>query len=134
MPRYNPDDVNQLLPAGDYDAVVKRAELKTSSQGNEMIELILTCYGVGGIRSDVKDYLVFAPGALYRIKQFCESADLDFGRGELEAEECLGRNVRVSVGISKQTGYADKNKVADYLVQVGGSFKPPDDADSEIPF
>lgn len=131
MPRYNPDDVNQLLPSGDYDAVVKRAELKVSAQGNDMIELILTCYAAGGIRGDVYDYLVFTPGALYKIKQFSESAGLDFGRGELQAEECSGKNVRVSVGISKQAGYADKNKVADYLVQIGGQVKPADD---DIPF
>lgn len=118
MPRYDKNQAtepNPLFQRGTYDAVVKRAVEKVSAAGNDMIEVILTCYAPDGTETDVFDYLVFSPGMLYKVRHFCESAGIDFDKGELAAEECVEQNVRVQLKIEKQEGYRDKNSVDDYV-------------------
>ena len=137
MPRYNHKAADsQLLPVGTYDAVVKRAEEKLSEAGNEMIELILTCYGPNGLENDVFDYLVFSNNVLYKVKHFCESAGINFEKDELTADECVDQNVRVKLKIDKREGYKDKNAVTDYVERtgapaIGGLQKPRDE---DVPF
>lgn len=145
MPRYNPKEAsepNPLFPKGEYNAVVKRATEKTSSGGNNMIELILTCYGPGDSTTDVFDYLVFTPAILYKVRHFCESAGIDFNKGDLTAEECLDMNVKVKLKIDKgDEKYREKNAVDDYVgttaartratVGAAPAAKP---ADADIPF
>ncbi len=115
MPRYNPEDANEVMfDPGVYDAVVKHASEGTSKSGNDMIKLILTVYGPKG-ETDVFDYLVFSEAVLYKVKHFCESAGIDFGRGVLDESDCLDKNVKVKLVIDENEGYAPKNAVKDYV-------------------
>jgi hypothetical protein len=138
MPKYNPSDAinGGIIPAGTYEAVVKRADNKTAKSGSEMIQLILTVYGPE--ESDVFDNLVFHPKMMYRIQHFCDSAGIDFNKGELDANECVGRNVRVRLGI-KDDEYGKANVVKDYTLRTSTSGAPVtvknvDPIDAEIPF
>ena len=134
MPRYNPDAAIDLLPAGTYEAVVKRATEKLSKTQNEMIELILTCFSPGGVEVDVFDYLVFVDSMAYKVKHFCESAGIPV-TGELTVDQCIDRNVRVKLKVDKGGEYPDKNSVADYLVRTPTEKPiPAKPADPDLPF
>lgn len=127
MGRYNPDAVVEVIPPGTYEAVVKKATNDVSKGGNDMIKLTLDVYTPAGLPVTVWDYLVFSDSVLYKVKHFCESAGIDFEKGELEAEECIEKNVKVKLKIDKQDGYADKNAVADYVKRNGAAGKPAND-------
>lgn len=113
--RFNPDAASGLLPVGQYAATVKLAKDKTSKAGGEMIELILTVYGPDGLQVDVFDYLLASDNWQWKVRHFCESAGLDYARGELLADWCADQTVRVNIGVEKKEGYAEKNRVLDYL-------------------
>jgi hypothetical protein len=119
MGTYNPEAAVEVIPAGTYDAVVKKATDEVSKSGNDMIKLILTVYTPAGITVDVFDYLVFSDAVLYKVKHFCESAGIDFAKGELEGGECVEKNVKVKLAIDSQEGYPDKNVVKDYVKRSG---------------
>jgi hypothetical protein len=125
-----------LLPEGQYEAVVKRAEEKVSKSGNPMIELIVTCFTVTGAKVDVFDYLLSTDDWAWKVRHFCESAGLEWAGGSLNDHQCVDRNVRVNLSIKKQAGYPDKNSVADYLPRptfaVNAVNRAPEDDD--IPF
>jgi len=125
-----------LLPEGQYEAVVKRAEEKVSKSGNPMIELIVTCHGPTGGKYDVYDYLLSSDDWAWKVRHFCESAGLEWAGGTLTDRDCVDRNIRVNLSIKKQAGYADKNSVADYLPRptfaVSSVNRAPEDDD--IPF
>jgi len=139
MPSYNPADAvmpaRKILPAGTYEAVVEKAELTTSDAGNEQIKVTLTVYG-GDSEQTVWDYLVFKDTVLYKVKHFCESAGIDFEKGDLRAEECLEKNVRVKLKIDPPKGqYPEKNAVADYVKRNGAAPSVPmSDNDPNMPF
>ena len=136
MAQYNPKAVvDEVLPAGIYDAVVKKATNDVSKGGNEMIKLMLEVYTPTGIAATVWDYLVFTDSVLYKVKHFCESAGIDFDKGELEGEECVDQNVRVKLVIDEQEGYAPKNAVKDYMKRNGATVpvKKPE-KDPLVPF
>ena len=134
--RYNPDAAEQMLQPGQYAAVVKNATDKVSKSGNDMIELIVTVYGTNGTQVDVFDYLLSTDQWQWKVRHFCESAGIDYAKGELTSDECVDQNVKVNVAIDKgKDGYADKNKIADYLpraTEVAVSAAPVKDDD--IPF
>lgn len=148
MPKYNPgDQINGgILEPGSYEAVVKRAENKLSKAAKarhetepNMIEVILTVYGTTE-ESDVFDYLLFDPKMLHKVRHFCDSAGIDFMNGDLDATQCVGKNVRVRLGV-KDDDYGRANVVKDYLMRTSANGAPvtatklerePEDAD--IPF
>jgi hypothetical protein len=136
--RYRPDAAERTdtLPIGQYEAVVKRAEEKTSKAGDPMIEVILTVYGAAGKETDVFDYLLSLDDWQWKVKHFCESAGIDYARGELTDEQCFGKNVRVDLKVEKKEGYRERNAVKDYLPRSGVAVtsvnREPQDAD--IPF
>ena len=130
--KFTPQEELDILPIGEYDAVVKRAEEKNSNAGNAMIEVILTCYAPNG-QLDVFDYLV--PDAMaWKVRHFCKSADIDYMKGELTEAMCVGKNVRVSLTQKKAPGYPLRNNVDDYLERNGSPSLIPAKQDDDIPF
>lgn len=113
--KYNPDAATGMLPAGLYSATVKLAKDKVSKAGTDMIELILTVYGPDGLQVDVFDYLLSSDNWQWKVRHFCESAGLDYARGELRADWCSDQSVRIRLEVEKKEGYPDKNRVSDYL-------------------
>lgn len=128
---------NDLLAVGEYDASVKVAEEKISKSGNEMIELQLEVYSEGR-RVPVFDYLM-AEGFEWKMRHFCESAGLDYERGEMSDSELIGLSLRVHLGQEKQAGYPMKSKVTDYVprlqagVATGGAVSESG-VDDDLPF
>lgn len=93
--KFNPNDYDpskDFSPpaAGDYDFKVVWAEEKSSSKGNEMIELKLEICPAGRKAIQVKDWLVFTKECINKIKGFCDATGLDFSKGEISADDCLG--------------------------------------------
>jgi hypothetical protein len=114
------DELNPVLMPGEYDAEVIKSEEKVSQKGNEMIAIKLRVYHDGGTII-VDDWLLDGPSApaAAKLKRFCESADLvaAYENGELCADSCMSRSVRVKLKIVRdETGqYGDKNGVAGYV-------------------
>jgi hypothetical protein len=132
--KHTPAKEVDMFPPGTYEAVVGRAEEKTSQAGNEMIELVLRVYGPDGATIPVYDYLISADSSAWKIRHFCKSAGLDYEKGDLSTGECDGQNVRVILAITKDKNgkYPDKNTVKDYLERNGNAKDGgPDD---DIPF
>jgi hypothetical protein len=110
---------SELLSPGEYDAEVMTAEEKQSKSGNDMIAMRLKVYGDNGAEASVFDYLLDA--VAYKVRHFAEAAGMidAYERGELYAEDLVGKVVRVKLKIEhdKTGNYADKNAVQDYIVQ-----------------
>ena len=109
-----------LLEPGECDYEVVKAESKLSqASGNKMIELVLKVWDVKGREKYVYDYLVNTPRMEYKIKHFCESANLmeDYISGSLSAIKCTGRCGKLKLIISKDKSgeHKDKNSVQDYI-------------------
>lgn len=108
-----------LLPKGDYDAVVRTAVDKVSkTSGNDMIELELVVYGPSGEQKLIRDYLVATDGGQAKIQRFCRSAGMwdAYQAGELYADGMKDASVRVKVKVEAAKGdFGPKNGIADYL-------------------
>lgn len=123
-----------VRPPGDYYARIKSAEKKKSaSAGNTMVELNLELED--GWR--VYDRLVFTPGSLFRVHNFCDAVGLDFDSGTFDEEALPGTRVHVRLAIEKSVGFPDKNKVVEYLPITVTSVREVVDGelqDDEVPF
>lgn len=125
----------QLLPDGEYGAVIDDAKERNSKTGNPMIELTLSVYDMNGKAHTVKDYLVFTRGMMWKVIHCAESAGLieEYNNKKFGEDILRGRNINVKIGIEKGaeipfdklkgkpvgTHYSDKNKVEDYLKKDG---------------
>jgi hypothetical protein len=105
-----------LLVGGDYAFEVTKAEEQTSKAGNDMVKLQLNIPDEEERSHTVFDYLVGTEGAAYKVRHFAEAVGLldDYERGELKADDMVGRSGIAVVGIQKQSGYPDKNVIRDY--------------------
>ncbi len=121
----------QLLKEGEYDAVIAASQDKTSGSGNPMMDITLQVFDAAGKARDVRDFLVFTKGMMWKIIHFADSAGLlkQYEEGKLCSEVAIGNRVRVKITIEegseipqdklkgKPTGtkYPNKNKVDDYI-------------------
>lgn len=136
--------VANLLIGGDYPFEVVNAEEQTSKAGNDMVKLRLNVINAEDRGHTIFDYLVGTEGAAYKLRHFAESVGLlaEYERGEMTADQMVGRSGTCQVGIQKDKSgqYPDKNVIRDYVVPKkngNGADKPKsakDDFDSEIPF
>lgn len=101
------------LPDGAYPFSVMKAERKISKAGNDMIKLMLRLYGPDS-EGICTDYLMEAMP--YKLGAFCELTGLEerYNSGELDADDCQGREGFVSVKRIKDS-YGVKNEVKDYV-------------------
>lgn len=125
-----------ILPDGDYDAVVIAAENRLSSNsGNPMIDITLQVFDENGSSQDVRDFIVFTKKMMWKVIHFATSANLmeAYQDQKLSAEVVIGS--RVTVKIKTESGglipdyklkgklpgarYPDKNKVDDYIKTEG---------------
>lgn len=134
-----------LLPEGEYDFVVIKAEDKVSQKkGTPMIKVTLGIYQNDGTQRIINDYLM--ESFPRKLRRFAEVIGLlaQYEMGELNAEECEGRAGKCTLIIKKQIEFPDKNEVKDYVVNRGEAFKPmdlsisnppaPATAEDDIPF
>lgn len=140
---YSEEEANKLrysiLKDGEYNAVIDKAELKISSNGNAMFEMTLSVYDENKRANTVKDYLVFSPKMTWKVIHCCSSAGVleQFEAKRLVPQLLVGRNVRVAVGLQvgnlisdeklngkpKGSLYPDKNIITDYLPRLGAQSK-----------
>ncbi len=153
----------QLLPKGEYDAVIVKSEDKQSHSGNPMMDMTLHVYDKEGHQHPVRDFLVFTKSMMWKAIHCAESAGIidQYKSGQLCSIGIQGKSVRVKIGIeegkeipedklgdrSRGAKYPDKNKVEDYVKndsqsskQTAGSYtRPPmqiplSEEDSDVPF
>lgn len=148
MAKFTPQDTKQLdegggydlLPVGDYDFEVTKAEDGLSKSGNEQIKLTLAVYQ-GDRKYTVWDYLTFTEKSQWKAYSFCKATELveEFKAGELSAFHCGGRIGELKIGIQKaQDEHPEKNTVKSYIPKEeaaraipGAKPTAPDD---DIPF
>ena len=112
------EEASNVLPDGDYDFLVSAAREKTSSSGNEMIELVLEVYDSEGKGRQVWDWLVDSTHALpkMKVRHFCRCCGLmeAYEADNLDGLQCEGKSGKVRLIIEK-SDYGLKNRVRDYL-------------------
>jgi hypothetical protein len=126
-----------LVPEGIYDFEIIAAHDAISKSGNEMIQLSIHFYDKDGKLKSIDDYLLEA--LAYKLRHAAEACGLieKYKKGELDAEDFIGKTGKFKLGISKGKAnplggfYRDKNDVKDYIV---GSKSSPVALDDEIPF
>lgn len=141
-----------LLEEGDYDAVVKVATRRTSTQGNVMADMYLSVFDNNGNAHEVRDFLVFTEKMLWKIKHFCDSSGQSeiYAAEKFEPEMASNQHVRVRIGIAKGNEipfdklngkvpgsfYPDKNVVNDYIADKCDTIGKPKDEfiNDAIPF
>lgn len=143
-----------LLPDGDYPMIVEKSTGRMSGSGNAMAELNLKVYEKNGSSSYIKDYLLFTPSMIWKMKHFCESASLqkEYEEKKFRPELAEGKNVigRVRVQKGKEipedklngkppgSCYPDKNVVVDYVTKEMSIASPKNEDDfiddKDIPF
>lgn len=153
----NEDDVMSArfnyLNDGEYDAMIKFATRSISKIGNVMGDLSVSVFDKEGNTHDLRDFLVFTPKMLWKVKHFCDSSGLEkeYIEERFTPEMAQGKFVRVRVarqfgneipedklnGKAPGARYPDKNVIEDYIpgaTRVNG--KPSDECfiNDEIPF
>jgi hypothetical protein len=102
-------------PKGAYDFEVAAAEDATSKAGNEMIVLELQVFDQNGNRRQMKDWLLETLPV--KLKHACEAVGLHaaYENGNISSYDFVGRTGRLTLGIERQSGYEDRNKVLGYI-------------------
>jgi hypothetical protein len=118
-----------ILPEGEYFAVIVESEMKPTKAGTGEI-LKLTYQIVDGAQEGRKfweNLNIRNPNeiaqriALQSLKKICEAT----GAGAItDSEELHGKPLFVKLVIKKQEGYSDKNEVKGYRAHVPGAAKP----------
>jgi len=138
-----------LLKEGEYDAVIAASQDKQSaSSGNPMMDITLQVFDENGKARDVRDFLVFTKGMMWKVIHFADSAGIleAYEQGKLCSEVAIGNRVRVKITVEeggeipadklkgKPAGskYPDKNKVEDYIKKADQ--KPLAQKDEDDPF
>lgn len=124
---------------GLYDFEVIAAEEQISKAGNDQIKLTNKLYDKEGKSRTVFDYLVSTAGMAYKVRHFASASGLlaQYERGELRADDCVGKTGRCQIGIEKKEGYPDKNSIQDYAATSGSRLIdsiPDSELNDEIPF
>lgn len=123
MAKFTPrDDMDELLPVGEYDAVVIAAEETESKAGSPMFKVTLEVYGDEGRKLHVFEYLLLEGAASWKLKAFCRAAGLmdRYKAGEINEEDLQDAPVRVK--LEREAGNGDfppKNVVRGYLTPKG---------------
>ena len=128
----------QLLPVGEYDAVIEKSTDKTSNNsGNPMMDMTLSVYDREGRAHPVRDFLVFTKNMMWKAIHCAESAGIidQYKSGQLCSNGIQGKSVRIKLGIeegkeipgdklgdrSPGARYPDKNRIEDYLKKTSQS-------------
>jgi hypothetical protein len=110
--------MGNLLSPGIYEFEVIKAEEKPSQAGNDMIKLVLKIFTPNGDERIIYDNLLEI--LEWKLAHFCEAVGLfnDYENHVISADKCEGKKGRAKIYIQKDKNgvYADKNAVADYVI------------------
>jgi hypothetical protein len=126
--KYNPKA--GLIPDGDYDATIVKAEEKLSKAGNAMMECVLRVYGPSGQTVEITDWLMEA--LIWKMQHLSKAIGHDFEVGHLHPNEVIDQNVRVKIVTQDSDKYGKQNRIGDYLG--AGSTTATTVQDDDIPF
>ena len=110
----------KVLVPGEYEVNIDSADIRTSSNGNEMIVLNLK---TAEEETLIYDRIVFSPKTHWKVRQFLDCFDLGPETDDEEAEinidndfinDLIGKTGYVQIGIETFNGIK-RNKVVDYL-------------------
>jgi hypothetical protein len=121
------EELNNLLPKGEYKAMVQSAEEKQSSSGNPMIVLKLEVYDDHGNKRIITDRLILIESMMWKIFDFCESAGImdRYDAGDVSAYNCMDKSVHCKVIQKEAEGdFPAKNEIKSYFVPKGGNPPP----------
>ena len=105
-------DTLEPIPEGQYVAKIASAELKQSSKGNDMIELVFEVTEGEYAGRKLWDYLVLTDNSLWKVKRYVSRLlGLESGN-EFEVKEFEGIQCLVTVGI-KEGRQGPGNEVRD---------------------
>lgn len=126
-----------LMDEGIYQGKINKVSTRRSSTGNPMAELGIEVYDKDGKLHYLKDYLVFTPKMLWKIRHAAESAKLikEFEEKKFHPLQLEDKNVMVEVKTQKGqeipfdklgdkpvgAKYPDKNVINDYVVTMKGA-------------
>lgn len=126
-----------LYTDGIYDIEVYEAQEKTSTKGNDMIELNIIIHNNDGGFKKIFDYLSPAFMA-HKLKHAAQAFGLEtaYENGELRAEDFVGKSGRahVFIQIDKDGKYPNKNAIKDYVTGEGKKLADEVTLNDEIPF
>lgn len=110
----------KVAAPGEYTMEIKKAEVKTSSNNNQMINV-----GMQIIDDDdytgtyVWETLVLIDSCMFKLKQFMLSAGMDVEEAELDLEDWIGETVQGVVDVETYTANdgeeKEKNVVKKYI-------------------
>jgi hypothetical protein len=140
----------QLMKEGVYDAVVTASQDTQSKTGNAMMDITLSVYDESGKTHDIRDFLVFTKGMMWKVVHFADSAGImkEYEEGKLCSETAINKSVKVKISMEqgreipeeklqgKASGsrYPDKNKVEDYVKNEDKKIELNPELDDDIPF
>jgi hypothetical protein len=120
-----------LMNEGEYEGIVTKWEAQISASGNKMAVIFISIMDSDGLSHSIRDYLVYSPNMMWKIKHAAESAGLgsEFEAGKFMPSLLVSRSVTVKIKIDpgkeipadklngKPAGskYPDKNAIEDYV-------------------
>ena len=109
-------DFENLLPKGEYDFEVVKAEDAVSKKGNEMIKINLKVFRGEGYQF-VTDYLMEALS--YQLRNFFETVNMieAYNAGTVQASDIVGAAGKAKIDIEPAGEFPAKNVVKDYGVK-----------------
>jgi hypothetical protein len=113
------EELNNLLPKGEYKAMVQSAEEKQSSSGNPMIVLKLEIYDDEGNKRIITDRLILIESMMWKLYDFCESAGImdRYDAGDVSAYNCMDKSVHCKVVQKEAEGdFPAKNEIKSYFL------------------
>lgn len=127
----------QLLPKGEYEAVIVKSEDRQSHSGNPMMDMTLHVYDREGQSHPVRDFLVFTKTMMWKAIHCADSAGVidQYKAGKMCSNIIEGKSVRIKLNVeegreipadklgdrSPGDKYPDKNKVDDYIKRTSQS-------------
>lgn len=123
--KYDPKNASNVIPEGTYDATLRavltekeNGEPLRTRAGDDMQKVVWTVYTERGDRM-LSEY--HADGAmLWRYKKLAKAlgAEDAFAKGEFDACNFIGENIRLVIEVEEHEKYGEQNRVAAYEAKV----------------
>ena len=126
------------LEAGEYEGIVRESKRSMSKQGNVMADMYISVYDKAGNIHDIRDFLVFTPKMIWKLKHFCDSSgqQKEYSSENFVPESAINKHVRVRIATRKGeeippdrlngkppgSCYPDRIVIEDYIKQGPASF------------
>jgi hypothetical protein len=148
------DRMSGRLQPGESMFRVISAETKTSKNNNQMLEVTLEIHDKNGASLKVKDWFVNLPNMAWKIKAFCEAADIIYQHGKCDTTSIVNKAgncitayekskedaskeylaIKRYVKINKMNPPADDNLRREDKVRAETIGSPSIDGDMDVPF